>query len=101
METSDKPDIHAWFELTYAQYLVLPRVILQSMPDEWQIKFVELLQEFDAAFDWRRDGCWVQFKDCTGRFMHDELRDYERGRRILEKEEVAEIVERHNKKCQQ
>jgi hypothetical protein len=28
--------IHNWFELTYAQYLTIPRSILQSMPVEWQ-----------------------------------------------------------------
>jgi len=26
-------DIHTWFGLTYANYLVLPRTLLQSMPE--------------------------------------------------------------------
>lgn len=40
-------DIHTWFGLTYANYLVLERTILQSMPGEWQRQFVELLHELD------------------------------------------------------
>jgi hypothetical protein len=43
--------IHGWFGLTYANYLVLPRTLLQSMPDPWQEKFVGLLGQLDRAFD--------------------------------------------------
>jgi hypothetical protein len=43
-------DIHTWFGLSYANYLVLPRTLLQSMPAEWQHRFVGCLKEFDAAF---------------------------------------------------
>lgn len=51
----DREAIHAWFGLTYANYLVLPRSVLQSMPDEWQKRFVEQLEELHRAFgdlDW-------------------------------------------------
>jgi hypothetical protein len=37
--------------LSYANYLVLPRTILQSMPMEWQHRFVELLWECQSACD--------------------------------------------------
>lgn len=43
-------DVHTYFGLSYANYLVLPRTLLQSMPDEWQTKFVALLGEMDEAF---------------------------------------------------
>lgn len=43
-------DIHAYFSLSYANYLVLPRTFLQSMPDEWQARFVAMLGELDQAF---------------------------------------------------
>lgn len=43
--------IHEYFGLTYAGYLVMHRTLLQSMPDEWQARFVRMLDEFDAAFD--------------------------------------------------
>lgn len=43
--------VHGYFGLTYANYLVLHRTLLQSMPDEWQNRFVTLLEEYDQAFD--------------------------------------------------
>jgi hypothetical protein len=49
--------VHLWFGLTYANYLVLPRSVLQSMPQEWQAKFCTLLDELHEAFghlDWPR-----------------------------------------------
>ena len=37
--------IHEFFGLSYTSWLVLPRVVLQQMPDAWQRKFTALLQE--------------------------------------------------------
>lgn len=45
--------VHEWFELSYAQYLTIPRSILQSMPTDWQVRFVGILQDLDETFDWR------------------------------------------------
>ena len=42
--------VHGWFGLTYANYLVLHRTLLQSMPDEWQNRFVACLRELEDAF---------------------------------------------------
>lgn len=42
--------IHNRFGLTYANYLVLPRTLLQSMPDTWQTAFCQALDQFDEAF---------------------------------------------------
>ncbi|MFG3046298.1 hypothetical protein ACGFZR_15380 [Streptomyces sp. NPDC048241] len=47
----DTDAIHRRFGLTYANYLVLPRTLLQSMPGEWQTQFVALLDQLDDAFD--------------------------------------------------
>ena len=44
-------DVHAYFGLSYANYLVLPRTLMQSMPEEWQIEFVNLLNELHDAFE--------------------------------------------------
>lgn len=76
----DRP-IHEWFELTYAQFLTVPRLVMQSMPLEWQRKMAALLCEMDATFDWRpKEGCyWVRLKDDKGRFMHAPLNDYRHG----------------------
>jgi hypothetical protein len=72
--------VHAWFELTYAQYLTIPRSILEAMPDEWQARFVQCLNELDATFDWRpKEGrYWVTLKDGKGRIATDRFREYRR-----------------------
>lgn len=41
--------IHGYFGLTYANYLVLQRSLLQSMPVEWQERFTACLNEIDTA----------------------------------------------------
>lgn len=46
----DEP-VHEWFGLTYANYLVLNRSLLQSMPQEWQARFVAALDELREAYD--------------------------------------------------
>lgn len=43
--------IHRQFSLSYSNYLVLNRTLLQSMPIDWQERFVDCLREFDAAFE--------------------------------------------------
>lgn len=90
-----KRDIHTWFGLSYAQYLTIPRSVLQSMPLEWQYKFVELLEELDET-DWanmlpkhsyykvelrkmKDDGSNRGWK--WGNKIEDPLADYQRGRR--------------------
>ena len=48
-------DIELLFGISYANYLVMPRSVLQSMPVDWQHRFTALLAEVDAAFghlDW-------------------------------------------------
>lgn len=72
------PPIHGWFELSYAQYLTVPRSVLQSMPIEWQERFVKCLEELDETFDWRPEEgrYWVRLKDGQGKFVHDSLMDY-------------------------
>lgn len=76
--------IHSWFELSYAQYLTIPRTVLQSMPEHWQRRFVECLEELDAAIEWRpTDGqYWVVMREGgRNRYLRDPLMNYERGRR--------------------
>lgn len=53
MTTPTRPQssaIHGHFGLSYANYLVLHRTLLQSMPGPWQEQFVGLLEELDAAY---------------------------------------------------
>jgi hypothetical protein len=42
--------VHEYFGLSYANYLVLARSLMQSMPDRWQQKVVAVLREYHAAF---------------------------------------------------
>lgn len=83
---SDEP-IHLWFNLSYSNYLVVQRSLMQSMPIEWQRRFVECLEELDDAA--------MGLKDLPGAFevipqrldgdksieIEDPYRDYQRGRR--------------------
>ena len=78
--------IHEWFGLTYSNYLVLPRSILQSMPVDWQDRFVSCLREADEAVSGMGDmpdQYTVQARDGAGRFIHDDSSDYSRGRRKI------------------
>jgi len=49
-DRTDGP-IHGHFGLTYAQYQVLNRTLMQSMPVEWQERMVACLDEMRDAFD--------------------------------------------------
>ena len=52
-----------WFGLSYSSFCVMPRVLMEDMPDEWQEKMAELLNQYDDAFDQSKvgvDGCRVQ-----------------------------------------
>lgn len=96
-DAASHADIHSWFELSYAQYLTVPRSVLQSMPLEWQHRFVRCLEELDEAIDWRPANAWyrVELRELRdhytrdgyerkwGRLVTDPLRDYERGRRRI------------------
>ncbi|MBC7486069.1 MAG: hypothetical protein H7282_04900 [Cytophagaceae bacterium] len=88
-EAAELPDlhdaIHQWFELSYSQYLTIPRSVLQSMPSEWQKQFVKCLNELDEKIDWRpsKGRYWVQLKNEKGQYVHDPLMDYQRGRRVI------------------
>jgi hypothetical protein len=70
--------IHHWFELTYAQYLTIPRSVLEAMPDEWQTQMVELLTQLDDTFQWRphQGRYWVELRDANGKFVSDRLKEY-------------------------
>ena len=79
--------IHHFFGLTYAAYLVLPRSIMQSMPDEWQNKFVDLLEELNDSYSELFDEAGIDEYMVKakrgGKFVHDIFMDYERGRRYI------------------
>ncbi len=73
--------MHEWFGLTYAQFLTIPRLVIESMSYEWQCEVKKLLEEMDETFDWRpTDGrYWVRLKDDKGKFSEAPLDDYRYG----------------------
>ncbi|MFI6653231.1 hypothetical protein ACIBI8_37280 [Streptomyces sp. NPDC050529] len=42
--------IHEWFSLSYSNYQVIPRTLMQSMPTGWQLRMVACLNELRDAF---------------------------------------------------
>lgn len=78
--------IHHWFGLSCCSYLVLARSILQSMSQEWQARFVGLLQELDDAtseIEQPVDHFDVKACDVFGNKMVDPYAFYDRGRRVV------------------
>ena len=76
--------IHLWFNLTYASYLVISRVLLQSMPVEWQARFVACLEEVRQAFPEEADATpnyAVFVRGDNGRLSveREEMRNYRRN----------------------
>ncbi len=76
----DNP-LDEWFELTYAQFLTVPRLVMNSMPYEWRKKMTDLLSELDNTFDWRpKEGrYWVRLRNDKGQFSESPLWDYRHG----------------------
>jgi hypothetical protein len=96
MDADYIPDgpIHEWFELTYASYLTLPRSVLQSMPIEWQERFVACLRELGEEFDyldWPR--YTVSARTSDGRFRRDPIPNYWRGRTRLRRASAQKMRE--------
>lgn len=60
--------IHEWFGLSYSNYLVLERTLLQSMSVEWQERMVACLEQLGDAFAHvdKASVWWVQpAKECS------------------------------------
>src|SRR5688572_1711877 len=62
-------DLSCWFGLDRNAFAVMPRVLMEAMPAEWQAKMAALL--FDYTETWQRwpagSGCRVQYE------MHGKL----------------------------
>lgn len=73
--------IHTWFSLSYSNYMVLHRSLLQSMPLDWQQRFVNMLEELHERFSDvpQADSYWVRARD-GNRFISDPVPHYDRGR---------------------
>lgn len=67
-----------WFGLSYARYLVIPRSLLQGMPEEWQQRMTNLLDEMRDTYDYHQieDNYCVKLRGNSGKFVSDPLGDY-------------------------
>lgn len=77
----DRKDLWLWFGLSYASFLVLPRVAMHAMPKEWQEQMAELLHQYDETINKSAFGvssCFVTAKNSENKFMKmpDELLNY-------------------------
>ena len=70
--------IHHWFGLSYSAYLVLPRSLIQSMPEDWQKRMVACLREAGDAFEYLHidDRYEVRIRDDNGRYKSDPYAPY-------------------------
>lgn len=55
-----------WFSLSHASWCTLPRVLMHQMPDKWQNKMADLLEEYDATWNFNHE----IFKDLEGTRVH-------------------------------
>lgn len=74
----DDEAIHHWFSLTYAAYLVLPRLWLQNMPGIWQREFVALLEEIPKTLV-IEDEHYIISTRRDGKFCQPKYSNYRRG----------------------
>lgn len=47
---TDDQAVHKWFGLSYASFLVLPRVLMEAMPADWQSDMTALLEQIGNRF---------------------------------------------------
>lgn len=74
-------DVHQFFGLSYASWLVLPRAVLQAMPGPRQHRLTDLLEELEQAtseadLQVEPPGYHVQAVDEAGKFIKWDLPAY-------------------------
>lgn len=78
---NDPEALEYYFGLSYASWLVLPRVFMAAMPEEWRIKMAALLNEFDETWvfpgtigEWqvqhRVDGKFARIPEWLSNYRH-------------------------------
>lgn len=88
-DPGESAPIHLWFGLSYSSYLVLHRVALESMPVEWQRRFLAVLGELHTTLqtDELPTSFTVQVRDpVTKRFERDPWAQY-RHQRVPRREQ--------------
>lgn len=63
--------VHTWFGLSYSNYAVLHRALMQSMPVEWQDRMVACLEELHDAFDHVEQASGYEVHACRWAYVDD------------------------------
>lgn len=71
----DKTDVSTWFSLSYSNYQVLHRTLLEGMPLEWQHRFVDLMEELEDAYSHVKTAEGYQVQAGTWHYPDDLSRD--------------------------
>ena len=87
-----------YFGLSYAAYLVLPRVLLCSAPVEWQDRFVAMMNELEEMFPEECAGSYWVRKMEGNRFVEDPLKDYRHMKQEPKKQTEDPFKDHH---CQE
>lgn len=78
-----------WNAMSYTGWLALPRVLMQQMPDDWQGKMADLLQEYNDTWDipkqyWceievslKKDGKYIQTYEWIKNYRHPDREMFE------------------------
>ena len=76
----DNESIQLWFGLSRASFAVLPRVLIEAMPHDWQQRLAGLLEEADDAFPSAPDFDYCVQQRVNGRIIDlpDFMRNYRR-----------------------
>jgi hypothetical protein len=92
MLTTGHDKLWNWFGLSYDSFIILPRSLCHAMPDEWQMKMAELMEEWDDTWDWgdcefdkayvqvRKDGKFVKMPEIFTNYRHPKSQDIENMR---------------------
>ena len=91
----DRTPVHDRFGLTYGNYMVLHRSIMEAMPVGWQDRWVALVDEFWDEFDDHvvPQEFEVHVRGEKGRFLSDPFAPYRHPDRAL-----IESARRRNRK---
>lgn len=98
--------LHGEFGLSYASFLILPRVCMRLMPDAWQAEMARLMSDFDDAFPdreglapalyatARRDGKMVKMPDwlLNYRYPDTDVIDRMRGEPLKDDPELEQEI---------
>ena len=91
---SDK--LQLWFNLSYASFLTVPRVLMEAMPIEWQDKMADLLYEYQDAFPNQPDiSSRVQITTVSGKLI--KTPDWMLNYRHPNKEEINKLRYKYTK----